>query len=48
MSDYSYDLLHVEIADGVARTTTDHPPINLLDVELRFKEALDAAVSDLR
>src|SRR5258708_495354 len=34
MPNYSYDLLRVEVADGVARATIDHPPINLLDLRL--------------
>ncbi len=34
MTDYNYDLLRVEIAGGVARVMIDHPPINLLDLQL--------------
>ena len=30
----SYATLRVQFADGVARATIDHPPINLLDGEL--------------
>jgi enoyl-CoA hydratase/carnithine racemase len=30
----SFDLLGVEVARGVARVTIDHPPINLLDLNL--------------
>src|SRR5258708_952175 len=46
MPNYSYDLLRVEIADGVARATIDHPPINLLD--LRLMGELDRLETELR
>ncbi len=29
-----YDALRIEVADGIARATIDHPPINLLDLTL--------------
>ncbi|HEX9470474.1 MAG TPA: enoyl-CoA hydratase/isomerase family protein [Bradyrhizobium sp.] len=46
MPNYSYDLLRVEVADGVARATIDHPPINLLD--LRLMGELDRLETELR
>ena len=49
---YEHDTLRVEVADGVARVTIDHPPINLFDLPLmldlaRCGEAL-AADEDVR
>jgi len=32
--DYAYDLIHVDVAEGVARATIDHPPINLMTLPL--------------
>ncbi|MGZ4675588.1 MAG: enoyl-CoA hydratase/isomerase family protein [Acidimicrobiia bacterium] len=29
-----YELLRIEVADGIAQATIDHPPINLLDLSL--------------
>ena len=34
MSYDDYDVLRVVVGDGIARATIDHPPINLLDLEL--------------
>ncbi|MGI8937540.1 MAG: enoyl-CoA hydratase/isomerase family protein [Iamia sp.] len=34
MSYDDFDLLRIAVADGIARATIDHPPINLLDLEL--------------
>lgn len=31
---YEYETLRVAVADGVARVTIDHPPINLFDLQL--------------
>ena len=31
---YEFDTLRVEVADGIARVTIDHPPINLFDLQL--------------
>src|SRR3954453_20192388 len=31
---YEYETLRVTVADGVARVTIDHPPINLFDLQL--------------
>ena len=44
---YEYDTLRVVVADGIARVTIDHPPINLFDLPLmldvaRCGEALEA------
>jgi enoyl-CoA hydratase/carnithine racemase len=44
---YEHDTLRVEVADGIARVTIDHPPINLFDLPLmldlaRCGEALAA------
>ena len=33
----AYELLHVEIADGVAKVMIDHPPINLFDLPLMLE-----------
>jgi enoyl-CoA hydratase/carnithine racemase len=49
---YEHETLRVEVADGVARVTIDHPPINLFDLPLmldlaRCGEAL-AADDDVR
>src|SRR5260370_1154229 len=46
MPNYSYALLAVETADGVARATIDNPPINLLD--LRLMGELDRLETELR
>jgi enoyl-CoA hydratase/carnithine racemase len=57
MTHYSFDLLRVEVAGGVARVVIDHPPINLLDprlvgeldrleTELRADDAVRAIVFD--
>ena len=42
-----YHALRVQVADGIARATIDHPPINLLDLELileldRFSQEVGA------
>jgi len=34
MSYDEYELLRIEVADGIAQATIDHPPINLLDLAL--------------
>jgi enoyl-CoA hydratase/carnithine racemase len=34
MTDEGYASLHIAVADGVARVTIDHPPLNLLDATL--------------
>jgi enoyl-CoA hydratase/carnithine racemase len=36
---YEHDTLRVEVADGVARVTIDHPPINLFDLPLMLDVA---------
>src|SRR5262245_18543327 len=32
-----FELLHVDVAGGVARATIDHPPINLFDLALMLE-----------
>ena len=44
----SYATLRVHFADGVARATIDHPPINLLDGELLRDIAMHIAAADPR
>jgi enoyl-CoA hydratase/carnithine racemase len=39
---YEYDLIHVDVADGVARATIDNPPLNLITLPL-FGELLRLA-----
>lgn len=40
MADHDYRCLRVSVADGVARATIDHPPVNLLDIDLIVELAI--------
>jgi enoyl-CoA hydratase/carnithine racemase len=45
MPDHAYRCLHASVADGIARATIDHPPLNLLDAELIVELAIFGAAA---